>query len=211
MATDSSSLGAPSEAPAVGSSAISGSAGGSHPRQKSDIDALISREYAGLRLLIFQRTRDIHAASDLLNDAICTTWEKWQSGKIAHPEQIAGYVFQVAMNLLRNRRRAAGERSDNRADMRLVEQLPAEPVQDPVERGLAGKVLQIVRGMSSQRDRALIVRFYLDEEDKESICRDLQLTPDQFTKTLHRARRRLRELLEARGLRGTDLFSWLLL
>jgi len=27
--------------------------------------------------------------------------------------------------------------------------------------------------MSSQRDRAILVRFYLDEEDKETICRDL--------------------------------------
>ena len=55
-------------------------------------------------------------AADLLNEAVCITWEKWQENKIEQPEQIAGYIFQVALNLLRNRRRAMGERPGARAD-----------------------------------------------------------------------------------------------
>src|SRR5262245_11547363 len=69
----------------------------SPPGQSLDraaVEALIAREYAGLRLLIFRRARDLNVAADLLNEAICTTWEKWLAGQVAHPEQIAGYVFQ---------------------------------------------------------------------------------------------------------------------
>lgn len=179
--------------------------------QRSDVEALISREYAGLRMLLFQRTRDLQVASDLLNEAICTTWEKWQAGSIADPAQIAGYVFQVALNLLRNHRRAAAERPDRRADPGVLDTLAADNGQSPLEHGITRKVLQILRGMTPQRDRELIIRFYLDEEDKDSICRDLGLTPDQFAKILHRARHRLRELLESHGLRGRDLYSWLVL
>jgi RNA polymerase sigma-70 factor (ECF subfamily) len=68
-------------------------------------------------------------------------------------------------------------------------------------------VKDIIRGMGSQRDRTILVRFYLNEEDKEIICRDLKLTPMQFARVLHRARGRLRQLLESQGFKGSDLFS----
>jgi RNA polymerase sigma-70 factor (ECF subfamily) len=180
--------------------------------QRGEVESLIAREYFGLRLLIARRTGDQHVAADLLNDAVCTTWEKWLAGKIARPEQIAGYIFQVAMNLLRNRRRAMAERPEKRADAEVLESLAAtDPVSlQQVEENLAARVKEIIRGMGSQRDRTILVRFYLNEEDKETICRDLKLTPMQFARVLHRARGRLRQLLESHGFKGSDLFSVLL-
>jgi RNA polymerase sigma-70 factor, ECF subfamily len=180
--------------------------------QRGEVESLIAREYFGLRLLIARRTGDQHVAADLLNDAVCTTWEKWLAGKIARPEQIAGYIFQVAMNLLRNRRRAMSERPEKRADAEVLESLAAtDPVNlQQVEENLAARVKEIIRGMGSQRDRTILVRFYLNEEDKETICHDLKLTPMQFARVLHRARGRLRQLLESQGFKGSDLFSVLL-
>lgn len=193
---DLSAAAALCDAPALGSQA--------------DLERLIVTEYAGLRLLLQRRTRDPDLAADLLNEAICISWEKWRAGQIAHPAQIAGYVYQVAMNLLRNWRRSAGERSDRRADPRTLDTLAGAAQEDALEESLTSKVLRIVDGITPARDRAVIVRFYLEEEDRQSICADLGLTGEQFTKILHRARRRLRELLESRGVRGTDLFSLLL-
>jgi RNA polymerase sigma-70 factor, ECF subfamily len=177
--------------------------------QKSEVESLIAREYVGLRLLIARRTGDPHVAADLLNDAVCTTWEKWLAGKIARPEQIAGYIFQVAMNLLRNRRRAMAERPEKRADAEVLESIAVTDSAsvNQVEENLAARVKEIIRGMGSQRDRTILVRFYLNEEDKEVICRDLTLTPIQFARVLHRARGRLRQLLESQGFKGSDLFS----
>ncbi len=83
---------------------------------KSTIESLILKNYTGLRLLILRRTRDPNIAADLLSEAICITWEKWQANKIERPDQIAGYIFQVAVNLLRNRRRSMAERPGARAD-----------------------------------------------------------------------------------------------
>lgn len=177
---------------------------------RSELEALIAREYAGLRLLLCRRIRDPELAADILNDAICTSWEKWQAGEIENPELIAGYVFRVAMNLMRNQRRSVGDQPERRAAPQQLDHLSSEPGPDPVEQGITRKVLQIVREMTPLRDRMVIVRFYLEEEDRESICRDLGLTLDQFNKVLHRARRRLRELAEARGIRRNDLFSMLL-
>jgi RNA polymerase sigma-70 factor (ECF subfamily) len=163
----------------------------------------------GLRLLVTRRCRDQHVAADLLNDAVCTTWAKWQAGKIERPEQIAGYVLQVTMNLLRNHRRAIAERPEKRADAAKLQELQSEtePGDETIEREIASRVKNVIRGMSSQRDRAILVRFYLDEEEKETICRDLGLSALQFDKILHRARGRLRKLLESGGLGRSDLLS----
>jgi len=186
--------------------------GGSPAMERAQVEALIAKEYSGLRLLIFRRARDMNVASDLLNDAICTTWEKWLAGHVAHPEQIAGYVFQVAMNLLRNHRRAMAERPDKRAEVKALDDLPMdESTEDRgVEDRLARRVKRLLQSMSSQRDRTILVRFYLNEEDREIICRDMKLTPAQFARVIHRARGRLRQLMEAEGLKGSDLYSLLL-
>jgi RNA polymerase sigma-70 factor (ECF subfamily) len=176
---------------------------------KAQIEALIAREYVGLRLLIIRRAGDVQVAEDLLNDAVCTTWEKWQAGHIERPEQIAGYIFQVAMNLLRNHRRSIAERPEKRADAKALEGLTqAEPAErQGVEERIAAQVKHLLRSMGSERDRTLLVRFYLDEEDRESICRDLGMTPAQFARVIHRARARLRQLLESHGMKGSDLYS----
>lgn len=179
---------------------------------RAAIESLIAKHYTGLRLLIHRRTGNLDLAADLLNDAVCTTWEKWQAGLIARPEEIAGYIFQVAMNLLRNHRRSAGERTDRRVNNEVLGVLPAET--DATDRWLEKKIALRVKRMLQElrvpRDRELLVRFYLHDEDKEKICREMSLEPDQFDKVLHRARGRLKELLESSGLKRTDFFMFLL-
>jgi RNA polymerase sigma-70 factor (ECF subfamily) len=183
----------------------------SKPLTRADIESLIATEYIGLRLLIARRAGDEEVAADLLNDAICTTWEKWQAGQIEHPEQIAGFIFQVAMNHLRNHRRMTSERADKRAPQGALDELesPEHFDRDAIENHLAARVKALIQSMNSSRDRTVLVRFYLDEADRETICRDLNLTGAQFARILHRARERLRSLVEATGLKRSDLFSLL--
>jgi RNA polymerase sigma-70 factor (ECF subfamily) len=115
------------------------------------------------------------------------------------------------MNLLRNHRRSAVERPDKRAATSVLETLEDEPVGDrQIEEKLASRVRMALRGMGGARDREVLLRFYLRDEDGETICRDLDLTPQQLARVLHRARGRLRKLLESDGMKKTDLFSVLL-
>lgn len=175
---------------------------------RAALEALIARNYTGLRLLVMRRMRDRAAAEDLLQEAIRTTWEKWQAGAIARPDQIGGYIFQVAMNLLRNFRRSAAERGDRRAQAGALDALPDDVAATDrwLEKKIALRVKHLLHSMPNARDRDVLKRFYLDEEDKASICRELLLEPEQFDKILHRARTRLRTLLESQGLKRSDFF-----
>lgn len=181
------------------------------PLSQAAVAALIEQNYVGLRMLVARRCRDPHVVADLLNEAVVTTWTKWQAGKIERPEQIAGYVLQVTMNLLRNHRRAIAERPEKRADATKLQELAieGEPGEETIEQEIAVRVKKVIRELTSPRDRTILVRFYLDEEEKETICRDMELSPLQFDKILHRARGRLRKLLESGGLGRQDLLCLL--
>jgi RNA polymerase sigma-70 factor (ECF subfamily) len=180
---------------------------------RADIERLIAHQYGGLRRLVTQRTGNPDLATDVVQEAIATAWEHYLAGRISRPEQIVGYVFQVAMNQLRNRRRKFAERADRRADGEALDQLPALDPSPNVELGtnIVEQVRALIAELPTERDRQIVKRFYLDEEEKEIICKELGLTSLHFDKVIFRARQRMRDKLEVRGFKKSDFFSVLLM
>jgi RNA polymerase sigma-70 factor (ECF subfamily) len=162
-------------------------------------------------ILLQRKINDPHLAEDTLNQAVITSLEHLNSGRISDPSQIAGYVFQVAMNHLRNHRRKMDERVSAWADEDVLDNVP-DRKRDPLEMSkIAQSVREILDDLPTPRDREVVKRFYLDEEEKDAICRDLTLSPLHFDKVIFRARQRMRKALESRGYKKTDFFSILLL
>jgi hypothetical protein len=61
--------------------------------------------------------------------------------------------------------------------------------------------------MPAARDREVLVRFYLNDEEKDRICQELHLSHEHFNRVIFRARNRFRALLEQRGLWKSDLLT----
>lgn len=185
---------------------------------KSDVPAPVAdpvshltsvyRDYPGLRALILRRVRDPEVAADILQDAAVTTLEKLRNGEIAHPENVGGYLYRVALNHLRNHRRK--DRSGLSSSDPLGE-LPGrddDPDWDRVGRPQwAAAARRILDELPALRDRELLLRFYLNDEDKAQICRELKLSEEHFNRVIFRARNRFREVLERRGFWKADLLS----
>ena len=53
--------------------------------------------------------------------------------------------------------------------------------------------------MSVERDRDLLIRFYVYDQDKQEICRALGLDSLHFNRVLFRAKARFRKILETTG------------
>jgi len=66
----------------------------------------------------------------------------------------------------------------------------------------AGFLRDVLAGMPVARDREILRRFYLEEEDKDSVCRALAIDPGHFHRVMFRARERFRLLVEQAGVRG---------
>ena len=174
-------------------------------------DQFIRQHYAGLHALLQRRIGDGGVAAEMLNEAVATAIVHARQGRVAEPERIAGYVFRVAMNLYRNYRREFDNRSDLRAAGDAVQYLPGDRGADEgLDPGIVREVRSIVASLPTARDREIVKRFYLDEEEKDDICRSLGLAPLHFDKVIFRARQRLRALLEAKGLSKTDLLGVLI-
>jgi RNA polymerase sigma-70 factor, ECF subfamily len=170
--------------------------------------AAVYRDYPGLRALILRRVRDPEVAADILQDAAVTTLEKLRMGEIAHPENLGGYLYRVALNHLRNHRRK--DRSAL-SSVEALDELPASENdvdwEDFAGRQWATAARRMLEEMPVARDREVLVRFYLDDEDREKICRELQLSEEHFNRVIFRARNRFRALGEHRGFRKADLLT----
>ena len=166
---------------------------------------LMQDNYGVLLRLIRGRIGNRELAEDLLNEAFAIALERLRLGKLAEPSKVAGFVFRVSMNLLRNHRRNLDNRAV-RSDALVFEQLiaPDEPedVDDPRLKLLAQEMLD---SLHSRRDQEIVTRFYLYEHAKEAICRDFGLTSVRFNLVISRARQRMKKLLAAKGLTRADL------
>jgi RNA polymerase sigma-70 factor, ECF subfamily len=168
----------------------------------------VYRDYPGLRALILRRVHDPEVAADILQDAAVTTLEKLRCGEIAHPENLGGYLYRVAINHLRNHRRkdhTAQSSADGLEELR-------EPEDDPEWQNVgrpqwAQAARRLLEEMPGVRDRDVLVRFYLNDEAKEAICREMHLSSEHFNRVIFRARNRFRELLEQRGYWKSDLLA----
>jgi len=174
------------------------------------VEQLIGQQYPALLLLFRRKVGNDQLADDMINQAVATALEHLHAGRVAQPSLIAGYIFRVAMNHLRNHRRKSDERPAHRDSLDVIEDLEGNIDDDDAEPLIRRQVRRIVEELSTARDREIVKRFYLDEQGKEDICKDLGLVPLQFDKVIFRARQRMRELFEAKGFKKSDFFGLLL-
>ena len=182
------------------------------PLDKASLERLINDNYEGLRLLLIKKVRDPHTAADLLNGAIVKSLEHLTANRISNPDQLAGWVYRVAINDLRNHMRNMHTRSEVWSGDEALESVPGDrdASDGATETKLAALVRAVIEQLPIERDRIIVKRFYLDEADKEEICREHHnLSPPHFDKVIHRARVRMRELLQKRGFRRNDFFMLL--
>lgn len=165
------------------------------------ISAAISADYASLISLFARKLGDHAQAEDLVSAAFLESLEKLAKQQIADTSRFSGFVYGVAFNLLRNYRRRIHNRPEARASEFVLDSLPcgaANPDEMLTQQSAAESLRLAIGELTSRRDRELVLRFYLNEESKEDICREMGLTALHFDKVLFRARTRLRRVVERR-------------
>lgn len=175
---------------------------------------LMAKFEPGLLMMLRRLTRgDVALAQDICQDTLVVLLRRLRTTALDDPERVAAFAAQIARNLaiaahrkfLRRRTRPSDEHTARVED-------PAEGPTRRLERETtASAVAEILAELSTERDRDVLRRFYLEEEDRERICADLGLTESHFNQVVFRARRRMREILERRGVEAHDLLGFALL
>ena len=166
----------------------------------------IRANYAGLLVLFRRRLRDHTLAEDLIQQAFVESLEKLASGQIADPGCFCGFVYGVAKNLLRNHKRRMDERPDARVANAVLDHLAfdAAPHEHHHRAAVAREIRCAIDELPAARDREVLRRLYLYEQSKAAVCREMDLSPADLDKVAFRARRRMRRLLEAKGIGRND-------
>ncbi|WP_166654362.1 RNA polymerase sigma factor [Tahibacter aquaticus] len=156
-----------------------------------------------LRYLVQRRCGDEQLAHDLVQECFRIALTHLRAGKLENPDTLAGFLRGIALNLVSTQQRAGWRERSTETDAELP---GIEDVETPGPQEVASReqlrmlVRQLIAEMPVQRDRELLWRYYVLDEDKQLLCKALQLSPIHFDRVLHRARSRFRELASEHGL-----------
>jgi RNA polymerase sigma-70 factor (ECF subfamily) len=159
-------------------------------------EELVRRYKDGIAIIIQRIVPDRSVAEDLSQETFRIALEKIRHGDVREPERLSGFICGVARNLAIDSIRKM-RRSTNQEEICNAEHIhDSQP--DQFERlwrkERAELVRQTIGELKAERDRVVLFRYYIAEEDKDRICIDLGLTSQQFNSVVFRALKRYKEL-----------------
>jgi RNA polymerase sigma-70 factor (ECF subfamily) len=159
---------------------------------------LVQRYSRGLLYLLRRLGAPPELADDLHQETFRIVLERLRRRGLDEPAGLAGFLRGTARNLvIAEQRKAARRRTE--ADSEGLDRAvhpAAGPLASVLHDEEAAIVRRLIGELPTERDRQLLLRFYVAEEEKESICADLGLDSLHFNRVLFRARHRFKELLE---------------
>jgi len=137
---------------------------------------------------------------DRVHDLFLIITQSIQNGELREPERLMGYVRTIARrqvaSLIDDAVHSRRSEVDIDAGISLSDHQP-----DPERRAIQQQNQEVamrVMGSLHKREREVLMRFYLQEQTPEQICREMDLTPTQFRLIKTRAKARYTELGQRR-------------
>jgi len=137
---------------------------------------------------------------DRVHDVFLTITQSIQNGELREPERLMGYVRTVVRRQVAARIDAnvhARRRQTSIEDGVVLRDQSPDPERLAIQGQNTEVALRILNSIT-KRDRDVLVRFYLNEQPAEQICREMDLTETQFRLIKSRAKARFGELGKAR-------------
>ncbi len=146
-----------------------------------------------------QASRYPDEVEDLVQSALIIVIEKLRGAAIAEPARLGGYIYGIANNLrlAHHRDRLRHDGTSNPDVLERVSDGLAEPERLVAGEELTRQVRRVIAELGEVRDREILTRLYLEQQERAEICEALDIPPDHFRRVLHRARNRLKSLLRA--------------
>ena len=152
---------------------------------------LFRRMAPRIRLYGLRHLRDVHASDDLTQNVLITVIEALRQSRLREPEKLASFVLGTCRMTVLDLRRNA-QRKD-----RLLEQFGADlhaTVQPSIPQLDHDRLARCVQSLK-ERDRAVIVMTFYDEQTGADVARFLGTSEANVRVIRHRAIHQLRECL----------------
>ena len=166
-------------------------------------EELVERYGRGIAILLARHTNGRPEAEDLYQEAFRLALEKLRRGELRQAEKLPGFLARIARNLaIEHYRKLQRRRTQVDSEAAGAASVDSSQLQRLLAGEHAGIVRRVLAELRNRRDREILFRYYIAEEERERICADLALTGPQFNRVLHRARERYRDLYLRRSRAG---------
>jgi RNA polymerase sigma-70 factor (ECF subfamily) len=142
-----------------------------------------------IQLKLRSRVHSSHTVEDLRQETFARVFVALRSeGRLKQPERLGAFVNSVCNNVLLEHYRSSSR--ENPVDDAESENVP-DPSLDVVailtHKEMEQRVRQVLHELS-ERDRRLLREIFLEERDKDAVCRDFGVDRDYLRVLLHRAK-----------------------
>ena len=141
------------------------------------------------------RLKSREAIEDVRQETFTRFFVALRDGRILQPERLGSFVNSICNNVLLEHFRA-GSRLDSLDDDKKPRELPgkgSDLVSILATKETEMKVREILEQLS-ERDRRLLREVFLEERDKDEVCRDFGVDRDYLRVLLHRAKQSFKSL-----------------
>lgn len=162
---------------------------------RSAEEELVRAFSRGVRVILRHVARDPALVDDLHQETFRLGLERIRAGALRDEAQAGAFLAGLARNLaIEHFRKVRRTVPEDEAGLERTPS-PATSASEQLEREEdARKVVRVLEALPTERDRAVLRRFYLGQEDKDALCAELGVDRLQFNRILHRARERFRAL-----------------
>jgi len=158
------------------------------PDAEADLYHIFS---TGVRFLMMRKLGRSSAVEDELHTSFIITVEAIRNGSLREPERLMGFVRTVVLRRMAEHINHEVFRRNHTVDTAdyVIRDRRVSADQMLIERQQREVARQVLEEMA-ENDRQVLVRFYLEEQTPERICREMNLTETQFRLLKHRAKAR---------------------
>lgn len=165
-----------------------------------------------LRIKLRARAISSDKVEDLKQDTfirVITAVRK--EGGVRHPERFGAFVNSICNNVLLEYYRTLGKNQQMDETHQEIPDLVLDLEGMMVSKQCSEQVRKILSGLPA-RDRDLLRAVFLEEKDKDAVCRDIGVDREYLRVLLHRAKDKFKAVYEKEqfgGLRGaTGIGDW---
>jgi RNA polymerase sigma-70 factor (ECF subfamily) len=147
-----------------------------------------------IQLKLRSRLNSPQAIEDVRQETFTRVFVALRGGKIRQPERLGAFVNSMCNNVLLEHYRASSR--DSSLEDEEQQDFPAVSVDvlgAMAAKQMAEKIREILEEMP-ERDRRLLKEVFLDEREKDDVCRDFGVDRDYLRVLLHRAKQSFKSL-----------------
>jgi RNA polymerase sigma-70 factor (ECF subfamily) len=147
-----------------------------------------------IQVKLRSRLKSREAIEDVRQETFARFYVALREGKLLHPERLGSFVNSICNNILLEHYRISARAASLDDDDPRELPSPALNLVDILVAKETGKKVREILEQLPERDRRLLREVFLEEKDKDEVCRDFGVDREYLRVLLHRAKQSFKSL-----------------